>query len=478
MDLYEMSVDTLESNLVFQNDGFNIASISPDKRYVTLGKTVGNHDSDIYLHDTQSGETRLITEHEGEIQHRSQAFAADSTTLYYLTNADSDFFYLMKMDVDSGDSEIVEQPDWDVMGAWFSRNGTYLTVAINNDARTEIRVYDTATGDRLELPDLPGGDITGLSVSNSEKLIRINHSGARSPNNLFVYNIETRESTQLTDTLNAEIDAADLVETDVVRYESFDGVEIPAILMRPHLAPGEKAPAIIDVHGGPGGQSRPGYAALYQYLSNHGYVVLRVNNRGSSGYGVSFESMDDQKHGEGDLDDCVWGKKYLQSLDYVDPDRIGILGGSYGGYMVLAAMAFRPEEFAVGVDIFGVANWLRTLENIPPWWTAARDALIEELGDPETQRDYLTRISPLFHAENIVKPMLVLQGANDPRVLQVESDEIVAAVRANGVPVEYIVFDDEGHGFSKKKNRIAGYEAILDFLDLHLKAPISAETDD
>jgi dipeptidyl aminopeptidase/acylaminoacyl peptidase len=159
----------------------------------------------------------------------------------------------------------------------------------------------------------------------------------------------------------------------------------------------------------------------------------------------------------------------LIETGYVDPGRIGIIGGSYGGYMVMAALAFTPEEFSVGIDIFGVTNWLRTLENIPPWWEAQREALYEELGNPETDRERLHRISPLFHAENVVSPLLVLQGANDPRVLQVESDEMVAGVRANGVPVEYIVFPNEGHGFRHRDNQIRGYKAVLQFLDKHLK---------
>ncbi len=159
----------------------------------------------------------------------------------------------------------------------------------------------------------------------------------------------------------------------------------------------------------------------------------------------------------------------LIDTGYVDGERIGIMGGSYGGYMVCAALAFRPEEFEVGVNVFGVTNWLRTLKNIPSWWESTRNSLYKELGDPFTQEDYLRKISPLFHAKNIVKPMIVLQGANDARVLQVESDEMVAAVRANGVPVEYIVFDDEGHGFRKTQNQIDGYKAVLEFLDKYLK---------
>jgi dipeptidyl aminopeptidase/acylaminoacyl peptidase len=179
--------------------------------------------------------------------------------------------------------------------------------------------------------------------------------------------------------------------------------------------------------------------------------------------------MDDRRHGEGDLDDCVEAKKYLAATGRVDPNRIGIIGGSYGGYMVLAALAFRPEAFAVGIDIFGVANWLRTLKSTPPWWTSFRAALFAELGDPFKEEVRLRRISPLFHADKIRRPLLVLQGANDPRVLKVESDEMVAAVRKNNVPVEYIVFDDEGHGFVKKQNEVKGNGAILEFLNRHLK---------
>ena len=197
--------------------------------------------------------------------------------------------------------------------------------------------------------------------------------------------------------------------------------------------------------------------------------MLAVNNRGSSGYGKTFFQLDDLKHGEDDLLDCVEAKKFLASTGTVDEDRIGIIGGSYGGYMVLAALTFQPEEFAVGVDLFGISNWVRTLESIPAWWEAFREALYKELGNPATDMEYLRRISPIFHADKITKPLMVLQGANDPRVLKIESDEIVEAVRKNNVPVEYVIFDDEGHGFRKKENRIKGYSAILKFLDQYLK---------
>ncbi|HNV53110.1 MAG TPA: prolyl oligopeptidase family serine peptidase, partial [Tenuifilaceae bacterium] len=170
------------------------------------------------------------------------------------------------------------------------------------------------------------------------------------------------------------------------------------------------------------------------------------------------------------LMDCVYGKKYLQSLEYIDADKIGIIGGSYGGFMTMAAMTSKPDEFKVGVNLFGVTNWLRTLKSIPPFWASFKNALYAEMGDPTTADSVrLYNISPLFHANNVKNPVMVLQGANDPRVLQVESDEIVEAIKKNGVPVEYVIFPDEGHGFVKKENEIKGYKAILDFLDKYLK---------
>jgi len=229
-------------------------------------------------------------------------------------------------------------------------------------------------------------------------------------------------------------------------------------------------PALVWVHGGPGGQTRLSYFALTQYLVNHGYAILAVNNRGSSGYGKTFFHMDDQNHGDKDLKDCVAGKTYLESTGVIDMDKVGIIGGSYGGYMVMAALTFAPEEFNVGVNLFGVTNWLRTLKSIPPYWESFRKSLYDEMGDPYTADSVrLYEISPLFHTEKVTKPLMVLQGANDVRVLPVESDEIVAGVKANGVPVEYVVFDDEGHGFRKKENEIEGYGKVLVFLDKYLK---------
>ena len=290
------------------------------------------------------------------------------------------------------------------------------------------------------------------------------------PGNMFLFNLDTVEFRQLTDTLNPEIDPNDLVASTVVRFAARDGMTIPGPLYKPIGASAEnKVPVMLWIHGGPGGQTRAGYSGEKQFLINHGYALFAVNNRGSSGYGKSFLAADDRRHGREPLWDCVDAKEYLKTLDWVDPDRIGIMGGSYGGYMVLAALAFEPEEFACGVDIFGVANWLLTLENIPPYWESFRKALYAEIGHPVEDAEFLRATSPVFHGDKITRPLLILQGANDPRVLQRESDDMVAAIKAGGGTVDYVVFEDEGHGFRKSANRVEGFNTTLEFLDTHLK---------
>ncbi|UCC38945.1 MAG: S9 family peptidase [Candidatus Aminicenantes bacterium] len=470
-DVYEMNVETFTPKMVYQNDeGYFAGAISRDKRYFALVKSITNHNSNMYLYDRETQELKHLFPHEDDVNYSPQTFSTNSKNLYFLTDENNEFTYLKRYDIETGQSDIIEQADWDIWYSYFSRNGKYRVTGINEDAQTVIKVYETDTNQPIPLPELPGGNITSVNISKSEKLMTFYFNGSRSPNNLYTYNFETEKYTKLTDTMNPGINTEDLVNAEIVRYKSFDNLEIPAVYYKPHQIKSEKkAPALVMVHGGPGGQARIGYNPYVQFLVNHGYLVIDVNNRGSSGYGKTFFKMDDKKHGDVDLDDCVEAKKFLITTGYVDENKIGIIGGSYGGYMVLAALTFRPDAFAVGVDLFGISNWVRTLKMIPPWWESFKKALYEELGNPETELEYLRSISPLFHAEKIKKPLMVLQGANDPRVLKVESDEIVEAVKKNNVPVEYVIFDDEGHGFVKKENQIEGFKAVLKFLEKYLK---------
>ena len=471
-DLYEMEISTFTPKMIYENkENLSPSGISNMGKYLVLTKTISTSNNEMYIMEVETGEIRHISEHEGDATYSPADFSLDDRHLYYLTNEESEFTYLNSYNLETGEKEEVYTADWDVWYAYFSFNEKYQVIGVNEDAKTVVRIFETASGKEVHIPVMEGMDISGVSISRSEKLIRLSIGSPTSPGDLYVNRIGDKDLVRLTRTLNEEIDENDLVAAEVVRYPSFDGLEIPAILYKPHEASSKhKVPALLWIHGGPGGQSRLGFNDLIQFFVNHGYAVLAVNNRGSSGYGKTFYNLDNQRHGEDDLMDCVKAKNFLEGLGYVDMEKIGILGGSYGGYMVMAALAFQPEEFNVGVDVFGVTNWLRTLKSIPPWWEAERKALYDELGDPYSDDSLrLYRISPLFHAENITKPLMVLQGANDPRVLQVESDEIVAAVKNNGVPVNYVIFDNEGHGFLKKENEIEEYGQILEFLDQYLK---------
>lgn len=469
-DLYEYTADGYARKLIYRNTkGYTFGPVSRDKRYIALVRPRTTNDADVFIYDGQSGTTTHITPHTGDINYSPQDFSPDGSRLLITSDSGREFTALEAHDLATGQRSTLYQLPWDIVGAEYSRGGKYLTIYVNEDSRFDARLFDAATMKPVELPGMPTGVVRGIRLSRDEGTMAFYASDGSAPDDLWAAKMGQAPK-RLTSALNPGIRREDLVVPRVVRFKSYDSLEIPGLLYRPHQAsPNTRAPAIVMVHGGPGGQAQVGYFALTQALVNHGYVVYDINNRGSSGYGKTFFAMDDRKHGEADLGDVVASKRMLAATGYVDSARIGILGGSYGGYMTLAALTLQPDAFKVGVDLFGISNWVRTLTSIPPWWAAFREALYAELGDPKTDSARLYRISPLFNADKITAPLMVLQGANDPRVLKVESDEIVAAVRKKGIPVEYVTFDDEGHGFVKKENEIRGYTQVLAFLDIRLK---------
>ncbi len=470
--------DTAQWNfeLFYKNDsGYNPGVISKSERYITLTKSITTDKNELYLYDRIS-KTNLRLSNNNEATWNAAAFEKNDSILFYITNDGEEFSYLVKYNISTGKSNKLFSSNWDVAGMSLSENEKYHTIFINEDGKNKVMLFDHASNQPVEFPAIKDADIKGVSISSSEKNMMLSVGGSRSPENIYTYNFETKTLKQLTQTLNREVDVSDLVSAEVIRFKSFDGKEIPAIYYKPlNASKDNKVPAILDIHGGPGGQSRIGFSNETQYLVNHGYAVLAVNNRGSSGYGKTFYKLDNKDHSNGDLKDCIWAKKWLQEQEYIDTAKIGIMGGSYGGCMVLGALAFHPEEFKVGVDLFGVANWLRTLRSIPPYWEAFKRALYDELGDPNTIDSVrLKNISPLYNYQKINKPLLVFQGMNDVRVLPVESEEIVAGVKKNNVPVEYITYANEGHGFIKKENEINTAKKILEFLDKYLKGTTAA----
>jgi dipeptidyl aminopeptidase/acylaminoacyl peptidase len=476
-DFYKMQVDEWKPEMIYKFEaGLDIAGLSDDENTLALQKTVTTSENRLYLSDRKTGKRTEISDPEMPGQYNSSGFSDDGKYFYFITDAGKEFAYLVEYEIETRNRKTLFETNWDVMYSNLSENEKYRVIAINEDGKNTLIINNNETGSRVDFPEIPDGDIIGVNISDSENLMLVSVGTSRSPSNFYLFDFNTRALRKLTETLNPEIDPDHLVKAEVVRFKSFDGLEIPAIYYKPLTASVKnRVPALVFVHGGPGGQSRIGYSSLIQYLVNHGYGILAVNNRGSSGYGKTFFKMDDLNHGDKDLKDCIMGKEWLQSLDYIDSTKIGIMGGSYGGFMTMAAMTSAPDEFKVGVNLFGVTNWVRTLKSTPPWWASFRDALFLELGDPFTADSVrLYKISPVFHGDRVKNPVMILQGSNDPRVLQIESDEMVASIRKNNVPVEYVIFPDEGHGFVKKGNEIKGYGQILTFLDKYLKAGITS----
>jgi dipeptidyl aminopeptidase/acylaminoacyl peptidase len=470
-DLWKLDTANWKAEMFYRNDSsYDVSGVSSTERYIGLIKPITTDKNEFLLYDRQKKTTTRIS-NDNEASWYPAAFEKNDSIMYYVTNDGNEFSHLEKYNINSGRSEKYYEDKWDVAGMSISENEKYHTITINEDGKNKVLLFDHASNTQVAFPGIADGDILGVRISRSEKNMLITVGSSTSPADIYTYNFEKKELRQLTSSLNKEVDRNDLAKAEVVRYKSFDGKEIPAVYYKPLNASREnKAGALVFVHGGPGGQSRVGYSNTIQYLVNHGYAVLAVNNRGSSGYGKTFYKMDNKDHGNADLKDCVWGKKWLSTLDYVDTNAIAIMGGSYGGNMVLNALAKHPDEFKAGVNIFGVANWLRTLRNIPPYWESFRKALYDEMGDPNTADSVqLKDASPLYNYQKINKPLLVLQGANDVRVLKVESDEIVEGVKKNGVPVEYVLFPDEGHGFVKKQNQIEADEKTLKFLDKYVR---------
>lgn len=476
-DVYKMAIVSIDDEsyvlqMIYQNDNaYGGSGISDDEKTIAVVDNKGKDKSDIHIIDIASNKITATLTSKDNSTYDSPVFTSDGAYLYYITNDGSDFTYVNKYEIATGKSEEVFKDKWNVTYFELSHNEQYWQVMVNEDGKTYARIFNVVDNKEITFPSL-GADKWAFVIkpSVSEKAFRLNVRSTTLNAAIYSYKVG-EEPIFLAGGFTGKIKEEDMVSPTVIRFESFDGEEIPANFYVPKDASaGNRVPCMLFIHGGPGGQSSINYSKQVQYYVNQGYAILQVNNRGSSGYGKRFYALDDQKHGEDDLQDCIESKKFLASSGVIDMDKVGIMGGSYGGCMTMAALCFAPDEFKVGVNIFGVTNWIRTLRSIPPHWEAYRKGLYEEIGDPNSNDSVrLKKISPIFHASNVTKPLMVIQGANDVRVLQVESDEIVKAVEANGVPVEYVLFDDEGHGFRKKENQRTAAIGIVKFLDEHLK---------
>jgi len=471
LDVYRIDARTYEKQLLFCNDeGFSPAGASRDGDYLFLVKYEGFSDSNLYLYHLDSNTLQLVTPHSGDVYYLPLFIDTDGQFLHYRAVETEDELIEYRYNLITRVHE-----EYDRRPAGFRRiiysESTRLRVSITDEKeRSSLVLEDRITHTRIPIPHLPEGNINNAAVSRSDRWLAFYVNGDRDPSDLYLYDLSTQQLSRLTSNINPDVSREDLVESEVVSFESFDGMNIPCLLWKPHGASAQhRVPGLIWVHGGPLGQVRKTYAGAVQFLVNHGYAILGVNHRGSMGYGRAFMEAADGKQGREPLWDCVEAKRYLAALDFIDPDGIGIMGGSFGGYMTMAALAFHPEEFEVGVAICGVSNLIRHLEAKLKEPYAGRTYL-QKIGDPVKDRAILEAASPALHAERIVKPLMVIHGAKDPRASRIESEDIVNAVRANGGIVEYLEFDDEAHGFRKRANSVTAYQAVLTFLDRYLRS--------
>jgi dipeptidyl aminopeptidase/acylaminoacyl peptidase len=402
-------------------------------------------------------------------------FHKDGQHVYMVTNkGDVDLTRLVLFDPATGGEELVEsdpQGRVDFEYAQFSDRTDELIATGYTDDKERTYWKDKAFAADYDLlkKRLPGKEVNFRSGTRDERLFLVSATSDTEPGESYLFDRTSKKLT-LQYRVFDKIPRQHLAEMKPIRYKSSDGLEIPAYLTLPKGVSAKNLPLVVFPHGGPWGRDVWGYEPLTQFFANRGYAVLQPNFRASTGYGKKFLDAGNHEWGQKMQDDLTWGVKYLVAEGIVDPKRVGIMGGSYGGYATLAGVAFTPDVYAAGVCLFGPSNLITLLQSIPPYWESIRKLFTERMGDPATPegRAQLERQSPLNSAGKIKAPLLVAQGANDPRVNKAESDQIVVALRERGFPVEYIVAPDEGHGFARPVNNLATYAAAEKFLAKHL----------
>jgi dipeptidyl aminopeptidase/acylaminoacyl peptidase len=470
-DVYELSLASGEARLLLCSDDTNYAqNYSPDGCYVLVARMLSNTRNQLLLVETATGDVRDLTPElpEGPALHLMANWSADRLGLYLLSNRGRQFLSLAYLDLATTALTYLCDLNWDIEQLAVTRDGMAMAVVINEDGYSRLNLFDVADGwqERRELnqPVLPAGVIAGLSWSPDGERLAITFGSAVDPFDIWVWDAGHGVIQRATQSSLAGIPRDALVMPSLVHYPTFDTRQIPAFLYLPH-GQQENLPVVIDVHGGPEGQARPLFNAVTQYLVSCGYAVLVPNVRGSAGYGIEYQSLDDVRLRMDSVADLQHAALWLRESGIANPRRIAVMGGSYGGFMVLSAITMYPDLWAAAVDIVGIANFITFLQNTGPWRRKLREA---EYGSLEHDREFLQQISPIHYVDRIVAPLFVVHGANDPRVPVGEAEQIVSALRQRGVPVEYLRFADEGHGLVKRANRLVAYPSIARFLDEHL----------
>ena len=434
---------------------------SPDGERLLIRQNTTNLDHDLYLHDPGGHEPTLLTAHEGEASITAATFAPGGDSILVATNRDREFAALIRISLEGETLDVLAEPDWDVELVEASQTSGLIAYSVNEDGISRLRLrWNDAT--EVAIDELPAGTIEKLAWSPAGDALAVSITSPVAPGAVWLVRPDGT-ATPVVPASYGDIDPVALADPEIIRFTTFDGREIPAFWFVPD---GDGPfPVVVDVHGGPEGQRRAAWQPVLQFLVARGFAVLSTNVRGSTGYGKSYSHLDDVERRYDSVMDLGAAHDWLRAQSNVIADRIGIYGVSYGGFMVLAALTTQPERWTVGVDVVGIANFVSFFENTGPWRRRLRAA---EYGDPDTQADLLRELSPIHKVGNIRAPLFVIHGRNDPRVPLGETEQIVAAVRRHGGVAELAIYDDEGHGLIKRKNRIHGYGLMTDFLDQHL----------
>jgi len=478
-DIYTMDVATGAESLVYQQDGSNApAAWSHDGRFIVISRASDtlSLDNDLYLVELASkGVTHLTPHTGGAAQFGDVHFTRDGRALLLSTNVAGEWQSLARMDLATRKIESATNATWDTDASEMSADGRLLAYALNREGFSELyvrKLTDAGVGNNKDTPvQLPGkGVVVGLEFSGDGRTLAFTFTGARHNADVWLYDLKTRKLQQVTRSSRAGIPQTSFVEPELIHYKSFDGREIPAWYYRPRNIQingvEHPLPVIVSVHGGPEGQERPSFNPTYQYFVSRGYAVLAPNVRGSTGYGKTYTHLDDVKLREDSVKDLAAAVDWLKTSGGADSRRIAVMGGSYGGYMTLAAITLYPELWAAAIELFGISNFETNLRNTSGYRRKQRE---REYGTLANDLEFLRSVSPIYKVARIKAPLLVFQGKNDPRVPYTESEQIVKALRDRNAPVEYTLFDDEGHGFVKLTNRLVVYPKIVDFLERHMK---------
>jgi dipeptidyl aminopeptidase/acylaminoacyl peptidase len=463
--IYYYDLDSEERRLVVRAPGWNAASdVSDDGNWLLVTRYGSNADSDVYLYELDEDSVAVseqhLTPHDGDVRYHYAQFDGERR-VWIVSDRERESMAVGIL----GDAGVVDYRTdhlWEVEGLVMSNDRRTIAYVTNEAGYGRLHLLEVATGDSLEVPE-PAGGIVSLGEFDGDYLTLVHSSPVRT-DDIWILDRDTLVVEQQTFSDYAGIDTSLFREPELIHIESFDGLMIPAFLYLPPTYVGGLVPTIIDVHGGPESQYRPSFNRHFQYLMLNGFAVVAPNVRGSSGYGPEFLALDNYRLRMNSVRDLGAVADWLFETGYADPEHLGIKGGSYGGFMVMAAITEMPERFAAACEIVGIVNFVTFLENTADYRRALREA---EYG-PLSDRAFLESISPIHRVDRITAPLLVIHGENDPRVPVGEARQVIEALRARGQHVESIIFPDEGHGVRHLENRLVMYRAMVDFFARHL----------